>query len=286
MDAAGCPARGGFDDFDNALAAARSSPALAESNLTHADNAPEVSGSGGPRLLIPVRHRLEPIAVSGESADHPVDVDPADVPGLPPIADHRWLATDRGLPLPRRRGRITDTRLRPHPPTLPNRGVNPVSWTSGRPQFVARAIWFAFTPSRPDNREIPNNSSANAECTNNRDTVIPRSSARATRRCSCCGVTFTLCATARGLPADAPAGTRAAAAATPVPLIRRLVAQHLVVRQGALELSIVQHSYLVAGNDQVDLAAALTAMATKMRIWCVVSTAGGGLKGSLMRCNY
>lgn len=41
--------------------------------------------------------------------------------------------------------------------------------------------------------------------------------------------------------------------------------------------------YLVAGDDRVDLAAALTAMAAQLGIRCVMSTAGGGLNGALMR---
>jgi len=41
--------------------------------------------------------------------------------------------------------------------------------------------------------------------------------------------------------------------------------------------------YLVAGDDRVDLAAALTAMATQLGIRCVMSTAGGGLNGELVR---
>lgn len=41
--------------------------------------------------------------------------------------------------------------------------------------------------------------------------------------------------------------------------------------------------YLVAGEDRVDLAAALTAMATEVGIRCVLSTAGGGLNGALVR---
>lgn len=41
--------------------------------------------------------------------------------------------------------------------------------------------------------------------------------------------------------------------------------------------------YLVAGDDRVDLAAALTAMTTRLGIRCVVSTAGGGLNGALLR---
>lgn len=41
--------------------------------------------------------------------------------------------------------------------------------------------------------------------------------------------------------------------------------------------------YLVAGDDRVDLTAALTAMAAKVGIRCVMSTAGGGLNGALMR---
>ncbi len=41
--------------------------------------------------------------------------------------------------------------------------------------------------------------------------------------------------------------------------------------------------YLVAGDDRVDLAAALSAMATEVGIRCVMSTAGGGLNGALVR---
>ena len=41
--------------------------------------------------------------------------------------------------------------------------------------------------------------------------------------------------------------------------------------------------YLVAGQDRVDLAAALAAMATRLGVRCVLSTAGGGLNGVLLR---
>jgi riboflavin biosynthesis pyrimidine reductase len=41
--------------------------------------------------------------------------------------------------------------------------------------------------------------------------------------------------------------------------------------------------YLVAGEDRVDLAAALTAMAAELGVRCVLSTAGGGLNGALLR---
>lgn len=41
--------------------------------------------------------------------------------------------------------------------------------------------------------------------------------------------------------------------------------------------------YLVAGHDRVDLAAALGAMAGRLGIPCVLSTAGGGLNGALLR---
>lgn len=41
--------------------------------------------------------------------------------------------------------------------------------------------------------------------------------------------------------------------------------------------------YLVSGTDRVDLAGALAAMATKVGIRCVLSTAGGGLNGALLR---
>lgn len=41
--------------------------------------------------------------------------------------------------------------------------------------------------------------------------------------------------------------------------------------------------YLVAGHDRVDLAAALAAMARSLGVRCVLSTAGGGLNGALLR---
>ena len=41
--------------------------------------------------------------------------------------------------------------------------------------------------------------------------------------------------------------------------------------------------YLLAGHDRVDLRRALVAMATKLRVRCVLSTAGGGLNGALLR---
>ncbi|GAB3927287.1 hypothetical protein GCM10011575_09620 [Microlunatus endophyticus] len=41
--------------------------------------------------------------------------------------------------------------------------------------------------------------------------------------------------------------------------------------------------YLVAGDDRVDLTRAITAMATELGITCVLSTAGGGLQGALLR---
>jgi len=41
--------------------------------------------------------------------------------------------------------------------------------------------------------------------------------------------------------------------------------------------------YLVAGHDRVDLAAALSAMVIRLGIRCVLSTAGGGLNGALLR---
>lgn len=44
-----------------------------------------------------------------------------------------------------------------------------------------------------------------------------------------------------------------------------------------------QVCYLVAGEDRVDLAAALAKMSTLMGIRCVLSTAGGGLNGALLR---
>jgi riboflavin biosynthesis pyrimidine reductase len=51
-------------------------------------------------------------------------------------------------------------------------------------------------------------------------------------------------------------------------------------------LSYLQHEricYLVAGQDRVDLAAALASMATRLGVRCVLSTAGGGLNGALLR---
>jgi len=41
--------------------------------------------------------------------------------------------------------------------------------------------------------------------------------------------------------------------------------------------------YLVAGEDRVDLAAALASMATRLGVRCLLSTAGGGLNGALLR---
>jgi len=41
--------------------------------------------------------------------------------------------------------------------------------------------------------------------------------------------------------------------------------------------------YLLSGHDRVDLAKALSTMATKLGIRCVLSTAGGGLNGALLR---
>ena len=41
--------------------------------------------------------------------------------------------------------------------------------------------------------------------------------------------------------------------------------------------------YLVAGDDRVDLAGALARMATQLGVRCVLSTAGGGLNGALLR---
>jgi riboflavin biosynthesis pyrimidine reductase len=41
--------------------------------------------------------------------------------------------------------------------------------------------------------------------------------------------------------------------------------------------------YLIAGDDRVDLAAAIAAMGTELGISCVLSTAGGGLNGALLR---
>lgn len=42
-------------------------------------------------------------------------------------------------------------------------------------------------------------------------------------------------------------------------------------------------SYLVAGEEQVDLAAALRRMRERLGVTCVVSNAGGGLNGALLR---
>lgn len=42
-------------------------------------------------------------------------------------------------------------------------------------------------------------------------------------------------------------------------------------------------SYLVAGEQQVDLGAALRRMREKLAVTCVVSNAGGGLNGALLR---
>ena len=41
--------------------------------------------------------------------------------------------------------------------------------------------------------------------------------------------------------------------------------------------------YLLAGDERVDLAGALAAMATQLGVRCVLSTAGGGLNGALLR---
>jgi len=41
--------------------------------------------------------------------------------------------------------------------------------------------------------------------------------------------------------------------------------------------------YLLAGEERVDLAGALAAMATRLGVHCVLSTAGGGLNGALLR---
>ena len=41
--------------------------------------------------------------------------------------------------------------------------------------------------------------------------------------------------------------------------------------------------YLLAGQDRVNLAEALAAMASKLGVRCVLSTAGGGLNGALLR---
>ncbi|TDD22414.1 deaminase [Kribbella turkmenica] len=41
--------------------------------------------------------------------------------------------------------------------------------------------------------------------------------------------------------------------------------------------------YLVAGEDQVDLAQGMVAMGTELGVGCVLSTAGGGLNGALLR---
>ncbi|HEX6345758.1 RibD family protein [Umezawaea sp.] len=43
--------------------------------------------------------------------------------------------------------------------------------------------------------------------------------------------------------------------------------------------------YLVAGDDRVDLAAALTAFRDRLGVECVVSEAGGGLNGALLRAD-
>lgn len=43
--------------------------------------------------------------------------------------------------------------------------------------------------------------------------------------------------------------------------------------------------YLVAGHDRVDLAEALAAMGSELGIRCVLSTAGGGLNGALLRAD-
>ncbi|WP_427892818.1 RibD family protein [Kribbella sp. GL6] len=43
--------------------------------------------------------------------------------------------------------------------------------------------------------------------------------------------------------------------------------------------------YLVTGDDHVDLPAAITAMGTELGITCVLSTAGGGLNGALLRAD-
>lgn len=41
--------------------------------------------------------------------------------------------------------------------------------------------------------------------------------------------------------------------------------------------------YLVVGEERVDLAAAIAAMGTELGVTCVLSTAGGGLNGALLR---
>jgi riboflavin biosynthesis pyrimidine reductase len=43
--------------------------------------------------------------------------------------------------------------------------------------------------------------------------------------------------------------------------------------------------YLVAGEERVDLQSAITAMGTELGIRCVLSTAGGGLNGALLRAD-
>lgn len=43
--------------------------------------------------------------------------------------------------------------------------------------------------------------------------------------------------------------------------------------------------YLVAGRERVDLAAALARMRGRLRVTCIVSTAGGGLNGALLRAD-
>jgi riboflavin biosynthesis pyrimidine reductase len=41
--------------------------------------------------------------------------------------------------------------------------------------------------------------------------------------------------------------------------------------------------YLVAGDERVDLAQALSKMRDKLNVTCVLSTAGGGLNGALLK---
>lgn len=41
--------------------------------------------------------------------------------------------------------------------------------------------------------------------------------------------------------------------------------------------------YLLASHDRVDLTGALAAMTTRLGVRCVLSTAGGGLNGALLR---
>ncbi|HMF59615.1 MAG TPA: dihydrofolate reductase family protein, partial [Vicinamibacterales bacterium] len=41
--------------------------------------------------------------------------------------------------------------------------------------------------------------------------------------------------------------------------------------------------YLVVGEERVDLARAIAAMGTELGVSCVLSTAGGGLNGALLR---